>query len=167
MYRQSIIKNFKRFSATAAEINAKRLVTATAAKAEPFLNGTSANYVEEMYYNWLEDPSSVHASWRSYFKSVNAGAPPGSAYQAPPNMANSLLHPDTLPANAMNISVPAGGLQVAGSSSGGEVNLEYSNKMTAVQRLVRSYQVRGHHLANLDPLGILDADLGELEGSQE
>lgn len=28
--------------------------------AEPFLNGTSSNYVEEMYYAWLENPKSVH-----------------------------------------------------------------------------------------------------------
>lgn len=27
---------------------------------EPFLNGTSSNYVEEMYYAWMEDPKSVH-----------------------------------------------------------------------------------------------------------
>lgn len=28
--------------------------------AEPFLNGSSSNYVEEMYNAWQEDPSSVH-----------------------------------------------------------------------------------------------------------
>lgn len=28
-----------------------------------------------------------------------------------------------------------------------------------VQLLVRAYQVRGHHIAKLDPLGILDPDL--------
>ena len=28
-----------------------------------------------------------------------------------------------------------------------------------MQLLVRAYQVRGHHKAKLDPLGILDADL--------
>lgn len=27
---------------------------------EPFLNGTSSNYVEEMYFAWLENPKSVH-----------------------------------------------------------------------------------------------------------
>ena len=27
---------------------------------EPFLNGTSSNYVEEMYIAWLENPKSVH-----------------------------------------------------------------------------------------------------------
>jgi 2-oxoglutarate dehydrogenase E1 component len=29
----------------------------------------------------------------------------------------------------------------------------------AVNSLIRAYQVRGHNVANLDPLGILDADL--------
>ena len=28
--------------------------------AEPFLNGSSSNYVEEMYNAWLEDHNSVH-----------------------------------------------------------------------------------------------------------
>lgn len=28
--------------------------------AEPFLNGTSSVYVEEMYESWLKDPNSVH-----------------------------------------------------------------------------------------------------------
>ena len=28
--------------------------------AEPFLNGSSSNYVEEMYTAWLSDPKSVH-----------------------------------------------------------------------------------------------------------
>lgn len=31
------------------------------AAAEPFLNGSNAGYVEEMYNNWLRDPASVHA----------------------------------------------------------------------------------------------------------
>lgn len=31
------------------------------AAAEPFLNGSSATYVEDMYNAWLVDPSSVHA----------------------------------------------------------------------------------------------------------
>ena len=32
----------------------------TALAQEPFLNGESANYVEEMYAAWLENPKSVH-----------------------------------------------------------------------------------------------------------
>ena len=32
-----------------------------------------------------------------------------------------------------------------------------------MQLLVRAYQVRGHHVAELDPLGILDADLADVQ----
>ena len=32
----------------------------TAVGAEPFINGTSSSYVEEMYESWKEDPTSVH-----------------------------------------------------------------------------------------------------------
>ena len=32
-----------------------------------------------------------------------------------------------------------------------------------VQLLVRAYEVRGHHVAELDPLGILDADLADVK----
>lgn len=39
--------------------------------AEPFLSGTSSNYVEEMYYAWLENPKSVHKVRR-----VGCGTPP-------------------------------------------------------------------------------------------
>lgn len=31
------------------------------AAAEPFLNGSSGAYVEEMYNAWLQNPASVHA----------------------------------------------------------------------------------------------------------
>ena len=34
---------------------------------------------------------------------------------------------------------------------------------TQVQLLVRAYEVRGHHVAELDPLGILDADLADVK----
>ena len=33
---------------------------ATTVAAEPFLNGSSSQYVEDMYNSWVEDPKSVH-----------------------------------------------------------------------------------------------------------
>lgn len=49
---------------------------------EPFLNGTSSNYVEEMYYAWLENPKSVH-------KVRNGGPPAGRGLQEPSRFINS------------------------------------------------------------------------------
>ncbi|KAF0306368.1 2-oxoglutarate dehydrogenase, mitochondrial [Amphibalanus amphitrite] len=37
--------------------------TAAAVSAEPFINGSNSSYVEEMYVQWLRDPSSVHAAF--------------------------------------------------------------------------------------------------------
>ncbi|XP_073675720.1 oxoglutarate (alpha-ketoglutarate) dehydrogenase a (lipoamide) isoform X1 [Garra rufa] len=111
--------------------------------AEPFLNGTSSNYVEEMYYAWLENPKSVHKSWDIFFRNANAGAPPGAAYQSPPPMGVSLA-----------------GLAQAQSLVGAQPNVEkLVEDHLAVQSLIRAYQIRGHHVAQLDPLGIMDADL--------
>uniref|UniRef100_A0A3P8XUF7 2-oxoglutarate dehydrogenase complex component E1 n=1 Tax=Esox lucius TaxID=8010 RepID=A0A3P8XUF7_ESOLU len=107
--------------------------------AEPFLNGTSSNYVEEMYYAWLENPKSVHKSWDVFFRNANAGAPPGMAHQRPLSLA-------TLPQ--------------AQSLVGAQPDVEkLVEDHLAVQSLIRAYQIRGHHVAQLDPLGIMDADL--------
>ncbi|CAL9707921.1 unnamed protein product [Knipowitschia caucasica] len=107
---------------------------------EPFLNGTSSNYVEEMYFAWLEDPKSVHKSWDVFFRNANAGAPPGAAYQSPLGLT------------------PA--LSSLGSAMTAQPNVEkLVEDHLAVQSLIRAYQIRGHHVAQLDPLGIMDADL--------
>lgn len=41
----------------------------------------------------------------------------------------------------------------------GPVDLKVVQDHLKVQTLIRAYQVRGHSIANLDPLGIYDADL--------
>uniref|UniRef100_A0A8C7LEH4 2-oxoglutarate dehydrogenase complex component E1 n=1 Tax=Oncorhynchus kisutch TaxID=8019 RepID=A0A8C7LEH4_ONCKI len=116
----------------------------TSVSAEPFLNGTSSNYVEEMYYAWLENPRSVHKSWDIIFRNANAGVSPGAAYQSPPSLGGAAL-----------------GLANAQAMVGAQPNMEkLVEDHLAVQSLVRAYQVRGHHIAKLDPLdiGVIDFD---------
>lgn len=60
---------------------ATRNTPATSVSAEPFMNGSSSVYIEQMYENWRQDPGSVHASWDAYFRNVEAGAAPGQAFQ--------------------------------------------------------------------------------------
>lgn len=108
---------------------------------EDFLQGTSTNYVEQMYDAWLHDPSSVHISWQSFFKNVDKNARPGQAFRAPPNL---------VPSNDGVWSFESIHNTMA-SSSDSQVILEHLK----IQLMVRAYQVRGHQLAQLDPLGIL------------
>ncbi|XP_046859710.1 2-oxoglutarate dehydrogenase-like, mitochondrial [Xenia sp. Carnegie-2017] len=117
--------------------------------AEPFANGTNNNYVEEMYRSWLQDPKSVHASWRAYFTNIENGLPHGEAYTNPSSLSQfngdvigKLLEPSF---KTTYTSQPT--------------NLQLIQEHLAVYSLIRSYQIRGNNVADLDPLGISDADL--------
>jgi len=118
------------------------VAASVAVKAEPFANGTNAAYVEDMYLSWMNDPTSVHPSWQSYFKAVQADAPPGAAFQAPPSLASSAVY---------KVEGSVGGVPAAANAQDTRVAVD---KHLAVENLVRAYQVRGHFNANLDPLGI-------------
>ncbi|ORX99711.1 oxoglutarate dehydrogenase, E1 component [Basidiobolus meristosporus CBS 931.73] len=120
----------------------KQHAAAVATSSDSFLQGSSASYVEEMHEAWLRDPSSVHISWQIYFKNLAKGAKPTDAFQAPPTISNASASTFQL------TEVP----QSEAASSDISEHLK-------IQLMVRAYQVRGHHIANLDPLGILHADL--------
>ncbi|KAK7895456.1 hypothetical protein WMY93_020781 [Mugilogobius chulae] len=112
---------------------------------EPFLNATSSNYLEEMYYAWLENPKNVHKSWDVFFRNANAGVPPGLAYQSP-----------------LHLNGASQGVESVPSLLGAETD---TKKLVAdhlaVHTLIRAYQVRGHHIAKLDPLGISCVDFDD------
>lgn len=42
------------------QLNTRTLRHQNTAAAEPFLNGSSSIYIEEMYQAWQQDPNSVH-----------------------------------------------------------------------------------------------------------
>ncbi|KAK0407469.1 hypothetical protein QR680_019211 [Steinernema hermaphroditum] len=107
---------------------------------EPFMNGTSCSYVEQMHDSWRVDPSSVHKSWDAYFRNVEAGAAPGQAFQAPPTAIVGVAGAAMSPAVASPQAI---------------------TDHLKVQLLIRSYQTRGHNIADLDPLGINSADLDD------
>ncbi|XP_064213101.1 2-oxoglutarate dehydrogenase complex component E1 isoform X5 [Tribolium castaneum] len=116
------------------------------AASEPFLNGSSSQYVEDMYNAWLADPSSVHASWDSFFRNSASG---GAGYQSPPSLAP--LGRNEVPATSF---LPA----LAGVGGTGAVSEKVIDDHLAVQAIIRSYQARGHLVAQLDPLGIMYGD---------
>ncbi|KAG0262061.1 2-oxoglutarate dehydrogenase E1 component [Actinomortierella ambigua] len=130
----------------AAFMTARKISTSAAAQnasevkaKDSFLQGSSASYVEEMYSAWLKDPKSVHLSWQIYFRNQAGGMSASESFQAPPTIPTSGGVPNLVP-----------GIQ-AGSSD----VIDHLK----VQLLVRAYQVRGHHVALLDPLGLNKADL--------
>jgi 2-oxoglutarate dehydrogenase E1 component len=120
-----------------------RFASAIASSPDPndnFLSGNTANYIDEMYLQWKEDPQSVHVSWQVYFKNMESGDMPLSqAFTPPPNL---------IPSSTAGVPGLAAGTGL-GLGEGSDVNNHLK-----VQLLVRAYQARGHNKANIDPLGI-------------
>jgi len=107
---------------------------------ESFLSGSSAGYIEDMYAAWQQSPESVHKSWQSVFARMDAGAKPGQSFIPPPN-------------------INAGATLKASAVPSGAVEMSNQPDQVRVMQLIQAYQVRGHNVANLDPLGLYDADL--------
>ncbi|KAK0554455.1 2-oxoglutarate dehydrogenase E1 component [Tilletia horrida] len=106
---------------------------------DSFVTTNNLYYVEEMHRRWKKDPNSVHASWDIYFSGLENGLPSEDAFRPPPSL----------------MPLPVSAPPVDFSSSKGEA----VDDALKAQLLVRAYQVRGHRIARLDPLGILDPDL--------
>lgn len=100
-----------------------------------------------------QDPSSVHKSWAVYFAGLDGGLPSAQAFTPPPGSGG--------PAPSLNNSHPA---TLAPTLASGDAS-DLSDHLK-VQLLVRAYQVRGHHTATLDPLGIMEADLSKVRPAE-
>jgi 2-oxoglutarate dehydrogenase E1 component len=100
------------------------------------LSGGNAGFIEDLYEQFLRDPSGVDPAWREYFKGL--GSSGGDIAHGPirERLLARVQQPPT-PAAAQ-------GNQPAGASA----------KQGAVSRLIQVYANRGHLIANLDPLGL-------------
>ncbi|XP_035230854.1 2-oxoglutarate dehydrogenase, mitochondrial-like [Stegodyphus dumicola] len=121
---------------------------------EPFLNGSSSAYVEEMYKAWLKDPNSVHKSWDAFFRNTSEGAEPGVAYQSPPLAPIQYVQVplDHIQGTALTSLTPS-------AVSAQHVEPRGIEDHLSVQAIIRSYQVRGHLVSKLDPLNITAANI--------
>jgi 2-oxoglutarate dehydrogenase E1 component len=141
-------------------------------RSENFLSGASTAYIEEIYGEWLRDPKSVHKSWDIYFRTNSVQQPstlglerlPAAAQSAPGSHhlvaatssaeLNSILGLLQQMSGAMGLNSSSHTNRYAASlvaSSPEEKLVEDHLKLYA---LIRSYQIRGHKKASLDPLNI-------------
>src|SRR6188472_331568 len=104
-------------------------------------------FVEELYFQYLGDPSSVDPTWRRYFQGI-AGS---QANGANGNGAGALVPPV-----AFKRSIFAGAGTPASASvgvTGNRISVRLLSER--VQRLVEGYRELGHLTAELDPLGLV------------
>jgi 2-oxoglutarate dehydrogenase E1 component len=100
------------------------------------LSGGNAGFIEDLYEQFLRDPSGVDPAWREYFKGL-AGS------------GGDIAHGPIRERLLARVQQPPTPAAAAGSPSAGA-----SAKQGAVSRLIQVYANRGHLIANLDPLGL-------------
>lgn len=103
----------------------------------------SLDYIDDLYVQYVRDPTSVSENWRKYFEQFLVGS--GSGSKSKPSSAGS-------------------GNAEAQDSAGNSAAqaLWLARIQDRVNNLVREYRVRGHLVANLDPLGFERPDSPEL-----
>ena len=138
--------------------------------ASSFLQGHNAEYVEQLYARYARDPDAVDASWAAYFRQL--GDDPVSVQDdaAGASWARADWPPephDDLTA-ALDGQWPEGGApdarklgkKIAAKAAGNKVAVSDEQMRRAVLdsiralMLIRAYRIRGHLVANLDPLGM-------------
>ena len=119
-----------------------------------FLSGTSSAFVEQLYAQYLKNPNSVDESWQGFFAALgddiasvvaeSAGAswaPAGGPFVGLPDEER-----DAAPKKGRDAAPVAG-------PTAAQIRAATLDSLRALM-LIRSYRVRGHLSANLDPLGI-------------
>ncbi|HMN46257.1 MAG TPA: 2-oxoglutarate dehydrogenase E1 component [Povalibacter sp.] len=108
------------------------------------LGAENAPYIESLYEDYLADPASVGAKWRDYFGGLAAT---GDTAHGPIRDALALRAREQRPVAA-----------TAASSASPDASV----KQAAVARLVQVYSNRGHLLADIDPLGLMQRPVPEV-----
>ncbi len=105
------------------------------------LFGSNASAVERLYEQFLENPDAVPDGWRDYFATLGD---PGT------EVVHSRIRDDLL---AQAASGRRSGTATRRQPGQG---LSAGAKQAAVARLIQVYSLRGHQIADIDPLGLMD-----------
>ena len=113
-------------------------------KQQSFLNKSNSQFIEEMYVRFIENDPELPDSWKKYFSDLNEDL-------------NSVTKEITGPTwGPKKISIdPKRNKKLEENLSGSEKEKVDSIKAIA---LIRAYRIRGHLIANLDPLGLMKRD---------
>ena len=118
-----------------------------------FLSAANATFIAEMNAAWRRDPSAVDRRWADYFERLNALGDSSAEIDQGPSWARngSRIVGATDPADSVNAVA-------AGHAAGRHMNADDMRAATLdslrAVMLIRAYRIRGHLLADLDPLSL-------------
>ncbi len=134
--------------------------------ASSFMQGHNAEYLEQMYARYANDPNAVDAAWQEFFKALGDEDNSVKAEAAGPSWARSDWPP--MPGDDLTVAL-TGEWPIEAKAAGGKIAKQAAAKGVEItddqiQRavldsiralmIIRAYRIRGHLAADLDPLGM-------------
>jgi len=122
------------------------------------LSGANATFIAEMNRAWRADPKSVDQNWNAYFQAFGDLAEAGDDIEAGPSWGRDqsrvvgAVDPDA------SIKAVAKGHVTGRMINAADMRAATLDSLRAVM-LIRAYRIRGHLIANLDPLALEDMSL--------
>ena len=122
-------------------------------KKTSFLEGNNSSFIEEFYADYLTDPEKLPEGWKTFFDglqenkeviSKNLSGPSWSPYKTKKTFRVK-ENLETPPKESENIEKPA-------------LTEQATKDSVRAIMLIRAYRIRGHLIANLDPLNLQERE---------
>jgi 2-oxoglutarate dehydrogenase E1 component len=137
--------------------------------ASSFMQGHNAEYLEQLYGQYASDPNSVDEAWRTFFAQLGdaeldvkaeAKGPSWARPDWPPVPADDLTQALTgewsePEAKAATGKIKEGAAKAGVDATDAAVRQAVLDSIRALM-IIRAYRIRGHLVANLDPLGMAE-----------
>lgn len=137
--------------------------------ASSFMQGHNAEYLEQLYGQYAADPNSVDDAWRAFFGALGDAEMDVKAEAKGPSWARAdwppVPHDDLTQAltgeweevevKAAATKIQAGAAKAGVDASNAAVRQAVLDSIRALM-IIRAYRIRGHLIANLDPLGLTE-----------
>ena len=112
-----------------------------------YMRSINADYIDEVYANYLQDPNSIDSSWKYFFDGLYLGE------------ATTLAREADVVAEALISGA------ISGTSAGTTSEVNFSEELKVFQ-LIQAYRNHGHLLANTNPLYPAQTQVTQLELSR-
>ena len=115
---------------------------------QTFLSGANSTFIKELFNKWTKDPKSVPQIWSDWFSQVG-----NEVIDEPPSWASNKTRIIGAVDVEESVKAVAKGIAGKGDISAKDIRSGTTDSIRAIM-LIRAYRIRGHLLANLDPLNL-------------
>lgn len=126
-------------------------VTMSELQKTALLDAGSSAYLEQLYDDYLKNPTSVPTEWQQYFEKlplVDGAVSEASHSEIQAAFRQMVRHPSVISQGSTTTATDGGAAEIARLKTA----LSRERKQTAVRELIDAYRLLGHLHADIDPL---------------